>query len=127
MLYEEDLQSFCDKIQMSLQQVKQWFVEKMGEEIRVVVDIGSEDQGFGDFVVVYKGMGEIYLEVFENSELWEFSVFEVSLEFFDILSFQVGFQLGKEFMGVMVMFCWYGVGGIYGWALNLLYGGICCF
>lgn len=94
MLYEEDLQNFCDKIQMSFQQVKQWFVEKMGEEIRVVVDIGSEDQGFGigEFIVVYKGIGDIYLEVFENSELWEFSVFEVSLECFDILSFQVGCQ-----------------------------------
>ncbi|XP_013373737.1 PREDICTED: zinc fingers and homeoboxes protein 3 isoform X2 [Chinchilla lanigera] len=29
MLYEEDLQNLCDKTQMSSQQVKQWFAEKM--------------------------------------------------------------------------------------------------
>ncbi|XP_058143086.1 zinc fingers and homeoboxes protein 3 isoform X2 [Dasypus novemcinctus] len=29
MLYEEDLQSLCDKTQMNSQQVKQWFAEKM--------------------------------------------------------------------------------------------------
>lgn len=38
-------------------------------------------------MVVYKVLGDVYSELFENSELWELSVFEVSLEFFDILSF----------------------------------------
>lgn len=45
MLYEQDPQSLCDKTQMSAQQVKQWFAEKMGEETRAVADTGSEGQG----------------------------------------------------------------------------------
>ncbi|XP_057558498.1 zinc fingers and homeoboxes protein 3 isoform X2 [Hippopotamus amphibius kiboko] len=43
MLYEQDLQSLCDKTQMSAQQVKQWFAEKMGEETRAVADMGETD------------------------------------------------------------------------------------
>uniref|UniRef100_F6XDA6 Zinc fingers and homeoboxes protein 3 n=1 Tax=Equus caballus TaxID=9796 RepID=F6XDA6_HORSE len=127
MLYEEDLQSLCDKTQMSSQQVKQWFAEKMGEETRAVADTGSEDQGPGDPAAVHKGMGETYSEVSENSESWEPSAPEASSEPFDTPSPQAGLQLGKESMGAMAMLCWYGVGGTHGWALNLLHGGICCF
>nr|XP_012610138.1 zinc fingers and homeoboxes protein 3 isoform X1 [Microcebus murinus]XP_012610140.1 zinc fingers and homeoboxes protein 3 isoform X1 [Microcebus murinus]XP_012610141.1 zinc fingers and homeoboxes protein 3 isoform X1 [Microcebus murinus]XP_012610142.1 zinc fingers and homeoboxes protein 3 isoform X1 [Microcebus murinus] len=96
MLYEEDLQNLCEKTQMSPQQVKQWFAEKMGEETRAVVDTGIEDQGPGavEPAAVYKGMGDTYSEVSENSESWEPSVPEASSEPFDTSSSQAGLQLG---------------------------------
>ncbi|KAM9589542.1 zinc fingers and homeoboxes protein 3 [Trichechus inunguis] len=96
MLYEEDLQSLCDKTQMNSQQVKQWFAEKMGEETRAVADTGSEDQGLsaGEPAAVHKGMGDTYSEVSESSESWEPSAPEASSEPFDTSSPQAGLQLG---------------------------------
>lgn len=97
MLYEDDLQSLCDKTQMSSQQVKQWFAEKMGEETRAVADTGSEDQGPGDPPAVKKpGMGETYMEVSEKSERWEPSAPEASSEPLDAQSSQAGLQLETD-------------------------------
>lgn len=98
MLYEEDLQSLCDKTQMSCQQVKQWFAEKMGEETRAVVDTGSEDQGpgAGEPAAVHKGVGDTYSEVSENSESWETSAPEASSEPFETSSPQAGPQLETD-------------------------------
>ncbi|XP_055977742.1 zinc fingers and homeoboxes protein 3 isoform X1 [Sorex fumeus] len=97
MLYEDDLQSLCDKTQMSSQQVKQWFAEKMGEETRTVADTVSEDQGPGDPPAVHKtGMGDTYLEVSENSELWEPSAPEASSEPLDAQSPQAGLKLETD-------------------------------
>lgn len=95
-LSEEDLQSLCDKTQMSSQQVKQWFAEKVGEEIRVVADTGGEDQGPGDPAAVHKGLGDTYSEVSENSESWEPSVPEASSEPCDTPSPQAGRQLETD-------------------------------
>lgn len=95
-LYEEDLQSLCDKTQMSSQQVKQWFAEKMGEETRAVADTGSEDQGPGDPAAVHKGLGDTCSEVSENSESWEPSAPEASSEPCDIPSPQAGRQLETD-------------------------------
>jgi hypothetical protein len=101
MLYEEDLQSLCDKTQMSSQQVKQWFAEKMGEETRAVADTGSEDQGpgTGEPVAIHKELGDTYSEVSENSESWEPSAPEASSEPFNTSSPQSGLPLGKESTG----------------------------
>uniref|UniRef100_A0A8C3WF51 Zinc fingers and homeoboxes protein 3 n=1 Tax=Catagonus wagneri TaxID=51154 RepID=A0A8C3WF51_9CETA len=98
MLYEEDLQGLCDKTQMSAQQVKQWFAEKMGEETRAVADTASEGQGpgTGDPATVHRGMGDTYLEVSENSESWEPSAPEASSEPFDTPSPQAGPQLETD-------------------------------
>lgn len=98
MLYEQDLQSLCDKTQMSAQQVKQWFAEKMGEETRAVADAGSEGQGpcAGGPAALHKGLGDVCVEVSENSESWEPSAPEASTEPFDTQSPQAGPQLGKE-------------------------------
>lgn len=98
MLYEEDLQSLCDKTQMSCQQVKQWFAEKMGEETRAVVDTGSEDQGpgAGEPAAIHKGVGDTYSEVSENSESWETSAPEASSEPFETSSPQAGPQLETD-------------------------------
>ncbi|XP_006144203.1 zinc fingers and homeoboxes protein 3 [Tupaia chinensis] len=97
-LYEEDLQSLCDKTQMSSQQVKQWFAEKMGEETRAVADTGSEDQGPGtsEPVAIHKGMGDTYSEVSENSDSWEPGAPEASSEPFDTSSTQTGLQLETD-------------------------------
>ncbi|XP_040130769.1 zinc fingers and homeoboxes protein 3 isoform X1 [Ictidomys tridecemlineatus] len=96
MLYEEDLQNLCDKTQMSSQQVKQWFAEKMGEETRAVADTGGEDQGpgTGEPAATHKGLGDSYSEVSENSESWEPSAPEASSEPFGTSSPQAGLQLG---------------------------------
>lgn len=110
MLYEEDLQSLCDKTQMNSQQVKQWFAEKMGEETRAVADTGSEAQGPGDPAAVHKGPGDTYSEVSENSESWEPSAPEASSEPCDIPSPQAGRQLGKEPIGAIAVLHGYGEG-----------------
>ncbi|XP_008847810.1 zinc fingers and homeoboxes protein 3 isoform X1 [Nannospalax galili] len=88
MLYEGDLQSLCDKTQMSAQQVKQWFAEKMGEEARAMAGTSSEDQGPGasEPVAFHRGLGDTYAEVSENSELWEPSAPEASSEPFETSS-----------------------------------------
>ncbi|XP_062949900.1 zinc fingers and homeoboxes protein 3 [Cynocephalus volans] len=98
MLYEEDLQNLCDKTQMSSQQVKQWFAEKMGEETRAMADTGGEDQGAGagEPVAVHKGMGDTYSEMSENSESWEPSAPEASSEPFDTSSPQAGLPLETD-------------------------------
>uniref|UniRef100_A0A4X1TRN0 Zinc fingers and homeoboxes protein 3 n=1 Tax=Sus scrofa TaxID=9823 RepID=A0A4X1TRN0_PIG len=98
MLYEADLQGLCDKTQMSAQQVKQWFAEKMGEETRAVADTASESQGpgAGDPAMVHRGMGDTYLEVSENSESWEPGAPEASSEPFDTPSPQAGPQLETD-------------------------------
>lgn len=98
MLNEQDLQSLCDKTQMSAQQVKQWFAEKMGEETRAAADAGSEGQGpcAGGPAALHRGLGDVYVEVSENSESWEPSAPEASAEPFDTQSPQAGPQLGKE-------------------------------
>lgn len=96
MLYEEDLQSLCDKTQMSSQQVKQWFAEKMGEETRAVADTCSDDQGHGDPAAVHKGLSDNYREVSENSESWEPSAPEASSEPCDTPSPQAGRQLETD-------------------------------
>uniref|UniRef100_A0A8C6EDY6 Zinc fingers and homeoboxes protein 3 n=1 Tax=Moschus moschiferus TaxID=68415 RepID=A0A8C6EDY6_MOSMO len=98
MLYEQDLQSLCDKTQMSAQQVKQWFAEKMGEETRAVANTGSEGQGPcpGDPAALHKGLGDTYVEVSENSESWEPSAPEASAEPFDTQSPQAGPQLETD-------------------------------
>nr|XP_020014801.1 zinc fingers and homeoboxes protein 3 isoform X1 [Castor canadensis] len=98
MLYEEDLQSLCDKTQMSSQQVKQWFAEKMGEETRAVADTGSEDQGpgTGEPVAIHKELGDTYSEVSENSESWEPSAPEASSEPFNTSSPQSGLPLETD-------------------------------
>ncbi|XP_037667657.1 zinc fingers and homeoboxes protein 3 [Choloepus didactylus] len=98
MLYEEDLQSLCDKTQMNPQQVKQWFAEKMGEETRAVADTGSEDQGLGasEPAAIHQGIVEAYLEVSENSESWEPSAPEASSEHSDTSSPQAGLQLETD-------------------------------
>uniref|UniRef100_A0A452T4L7 Zinc fingers and homeoboxes protein 3 n=1 Tax=Ursus maritimus TaxID=29073 RepID=A0A452T4L7_URSMA len=95
-LREEDLQSLCDRTQMSPQQVKQWFAEKMGEETRAVADTGGEDQGAGEPAVVHKGTGDVYSEVSENSESWEPGAPEASSEPFDAPSPQAGLQLESD-------------------------------
>lgn len=95
-LCEEDLQSLCDKTQMSSQQVKQWFAEKAGEEIRAAADTGGEDQGPGDPAAVHKGLGDTYSEVSENSESWEPSAPEASSEPCDTPSPQAGRQLETD-------------------------------
>ncbi|KAM5245883.1 zinc fingers and homeoboxes protein 3 [Ctenodactylus gundi] len=107
MLYEEDLQNLCDKTQMSTQQVKQWFAEKMGEETRAVADTGSEDQhaGTGELVPDHKSLGDTYSEVTDNSESWDPSAPEATSEHFDASSLQAGLQLGKESVGTMVFLC----------------------
>lgn len=98
MLCEEDLQTLCDKTQMSAQQVKQWFAEKMGEETRAVADTSTEDQGpgNGEPVAVHKVLGDAYSELSENSESWEPSVPEASSEPFDTSSPQSGRQLETD-------------------------------
>ncbi|XP_010957039.1 zinc fingers and homeoboxes protein 3 [Camelus bactrianus] len=96
MLFEEDLQSLCDKTQMGAQQVKQWFAEKMGEETRAVADTGSEGQGPGEPAAVHKGTGDTYSEVSENSESWEPSAPEARSEPFDTPSPQAGPQLETD-------------------------------
>ncbi|XP_013005784.1 zinc fingers and homeoboxes protein 3 [Cavia porcellus] len=98
MLYEEDLQNLCDKTQMSSQQVKQWFAEKMGEETRAVADTGSEDQhpGAGERLAVHKGLGDTYPEVSENNESWEPSASEANSEPFDTLNSQTGLELETD-------------------------------
>ncbi|ERE70433.1 zinc fingers and homeoboxes protein 3 isoform X1 [Cricetulus griseus] len=103
MLCEGDLQTLCDKTQMSAQQVKQWFAEKMGEETRAVADTSSEDKGpgTGEPVAVHRVLGDAYSEMSENSESWEPSAPEASSEPFDTLSPQSGRQLGKGLMGFM--------------------------
>lgn len=95
-LSEEDLQSLCDKTQMSSQQVKQWFAEKVGEEVQAVAGTGGEDQGPGDPVAVHKGPGDTYSEVSENSESWEPSAPEASSEPCDTPSPQTGHQLETD-------------------------------
>ncbi|XP_037354759.1 zinc fingers and homeoboxes protein 3 isoform X2 [Talpa occidentalis] len=98
-LYEEDLQSLCDKTQMSAQQVKQWFAEKMGEETRAVADTGSEDQGpgVGDPAAAHKvGVSDTYSEVSENSESWEPSAPDATSEPFDTPSPQAGLELETD-------------------------------
>ncbi|KAM5305730.1 zinc fingers and homeoboxes protein 3 isoform 1-T6 [Glossophaga mutica] len=95
-LHEEDLQSLCDKTQMSPQQVKQWFAEKMGEETRAVADTGSEDQGTGDPAAAHKGPGETCSEVSENSGPWEPNAPEASAEPCDTPSPQAGHQLETD-------------------------------
>ncbi|XP_007474394.2 zinc fingers and homeoboxes protein 3 isoform X2 [Monodelphis domestica] len=97
-LYEDDLQSLCDKTQMSSQQVKLWFAEKMGEETRAVSDTCSEDQysSTGEQAGNPKGTGDTYSEVSENSESWEPSGQEISSEPFDTLSPQAGIQLEAD-------------------------------
>ncbi|KAB0405891.1 hypothetical protein E2I00_010040, partial [Balaenoptera physalus] len=100
MLYEQDLQSLCDKTQMSAQQVKQWFAEKMGEETRAVADMGGEGRGPSDLAAVHTGMGDTYSEVSENSESWEPGAPEASSEPVDTPSPQAGPQLGKEPVGL---------------------------
>lgn len=102
-LCEEDLQSLCDKTQMSSQQVKQWFAEKMGEETRAVADTGGEDQGAGEPAAGHKGTGDAYSEVSENSESWEPGAPEVGSEPVDAPSPQAGLQLGKEPTGARVI------------------------
>lgn len=109
-LYEEDLQTLCDKTQMSSQQVKQWFAEKMGEETRAVADPGSEDQSPGDSVAVHKGLGDTRSEVSENSEPLEPRAPEASSEPCDTSSPQAGRQLGKAPMGALAILCGYGEG-----------------
>uniref|UniRef100_A0A8C9QAW5 Zinc fingers and homeoboxes protein 3 n=1 Tax=Spermophilus dauricus TaxID=99837 RepID=A0A8C9QAW5_SPEDA len=98
MLYEEDLQNLCDKTQMSSQQVKQWFAEKMGEETRAVADTGGEDQGpgTGEPAPTHKGLGDSYSEVSENSESWEPSAPEATSETFGTSSPQAGLQLETD-------------------------------
>nr|XP_045011645.1 zinc fingers and homeoboxes protein 3 [Jaculus jaculus] len=98
MLYEEDLQNLCDKTQMSSQQVKQWFAEKMGEETRAMADTSSEDQGPGasEPLAVHKGLGDTYSEVSENSESWEPSAPEASSEPLDTSVPQLGRQLETD-------------------------------
>lgn len=100
MLHERDLQSLCGKTQMSAQQVKQWFAERMGEETRAVADTGGEGQGPSDPAAVHKGMGDTYSEVSENSESWEPGAPEASSEPVDTPSPQAGPQLGKEPVGL---------------------------
>ncbi|KAM8774032.1 zinc fingers and homeoboxes protein 3 isoform 1-T2 [Rhynchonycteris naso] len=95
-LQEADLPSLCDKTQMSSQQVKQWFAEKMGEETRAVADTCSEDQGPSDPAAVHKGLGDVCSEVSENSESWEPSVPEGSSEHCDTPSPQAGRQLETD-------------------------------
>lgn len=109
-LYEQDLQSLCDKTQMSSQQVKQWFAEKMGEETRAVADTGSEDQGPGDPAAIPKELGDTCSEVSEHSESWEPSAPEASSELCDTPSPQPGRQLGKEPTGAKVVLCGSGEG-----------------
>ncbi|XP_006839419.1 PREDICTED: zinc fingers and homeoboxes protein 3 [Chrysochloris asiatica] len=98
MLYEEDLQSLCDKTQMNSQQVKQWFAEKMGEETRAVADTGSEEQGpsTGEHTAVHKGLSAASSE--EHRESWDPTAPEASSEPCDTSSPQAGLQLGKESM-----------------------------
>lgn len=98
MLYEEDLQNLCDKTQMSSQQVKQWFAEKMGEETRAVADTGGEDQhsGIGERVAVHKALADTYSEVSENNETWESSAPEASSEPFDASTSQTGLELETD-------------------------------
>ncbi|XP_040837397.1 zinc fingers and homeoboxes protein 3 [Ochotona curzoniae] len=98
MLREEDLQDLCDKTQMSSQQVKQWFAEKMGEETRAVVDTGTEDQGpgTGEPAAIHKGIGDTCSEATESSELWEPRVPEASSEPFDASSPRPGPQLETD-------------------------------
>ncbi|KAF6089820.1 zinc fingers and homeoboxes 3 [Phyllostomus discolor] len=95
-LHEEDLQSLCDKTQMSPQQVKQWFAEKMGEETRAVADTGSEDQGTGDPAAAHRGPGDTCSEVSENSGPWEPSAPEANSEPCDTPSPQAGHQLETD-------------------------------
>ncbi|XP_023570532.1 zinc fingers and homeoboxes protein 3 isoform X2 [Octodon degus] len=98
MLYEEDLQNLCDKTQMSSQQVKQWFAEKMGEETRAEADTGSVDQhsGVGERVAVHKALGDTYSEVSESNEPWESSAPEASSEPFDTSTSQTGLELETD-------------------------------
>lgn len=98
MLYEEDLQNLCDKTQMSIQQVKQWFAEKMGEETRAVADISTEDHGpgAGEPVTVHKGLGDTYMEMSEKSELWQPSAPGATSEPFETRSPQSGRQLETD-------------------------------
>lgn len=98
MLCEEDLQTLCEKTQMSAQQVKQWFAEKMGEETRAVADTSSEDQGpgHGEPVAVDKVLGDACAALSENSEAWEPSAPEASSEPFDTSSPQSGRQLETD-------------------------------
>ncbi|KAG8513407.1 Zinc fingers and homeoboxes protein 3 [Galemys pyrenaicus] len=97
-LLEEDLQGLCDKTQMSAQQVKQWFAEKMGEETRAVVDTGSEDQGLGagDLAAAPGvGPGDTHSEVSENSDVWEPSAPVAASAPCDAPSPRAGPELGK--------------------------------
>lgn len=97
-LYEEDLQSLCDQTQMSAQQVKQWFAEKMGEETRAVADTGGEEQGPGavEPVAGHKGLAEHYSEVSENSEAWQPTATETSSEPIHTSSAPSGCQLETD-------------------------------
>ncbi|XP_074868328.1 zinc fingers and homeoboxes protein 3 [Carettochelys insculpta] len=73
MLYEDDLQSLCERTQLTLQQVRVWFAEKADEEARAVSDTGSEDRfsSMGEQAGSQKGTHDTFSEVSENSDSCE--------------------------------------------------------
>ncbi|XP_029468181.1 zinc fingers and homeoboxes protein 3 [Rhinatrema bivittatum] len=97
MLCDNDLESLCEKTQMTAEDVKMWFAENI-EETRAVSDAGSEDQhsSFGDQPGSQKGIYDAYSEVSENSECWEPNTHENCSESFETFNQQSRIELEAD-------------------------------
>lgn len=102
-LYDVDLQSLCERTQMTSSQVRLWFAERVDEENKTISDTGSEDQGSstGEAVSGQKGTYDAFSEVSENSESWEPGGQDGSSELGDTDSHPPG----KKFGNLHVSFC----------------------
>ncbi|XP_060628211.2 zinc fingers and homeoboxes protein 3 [Anolis sagrei] len=96
--YEDDLPGLCERTQMTSDQVKLWFAERLDEESKATSDPGSEDQSSstGEPASIQKGTFDTFSEVSENSESWEPGGQEGSSELGDTDSHQSAVHLETE-------------------------------
>ncbi|XP_030067083.1 zinc fingers and homeoboxes protein 3 [Microcaecilia unicolor] len=97
MLCDDDIESLCEKTQMTEEEVKMWFAIKT-EESRAASDAGSEDQHsmFDDQPGSQKGANDSYSEVSENSESWKPSTQESCLDSFGTFTQQSRIELEAD-------------------------------
>nr|XP_033819596.1 zinc fingers and homeoboxes protein 3 [Geotrypetes seraphini]XP_033819597.1 zinc fingers and homeoboxes protein 3 [Geotrypetes seraphini] len=99
MLCDNDLESLCEKTQMTEEEIKMWFaVNTEEEEFRAASDAGIEDQNtmFDYQQGSQQGTSNSYSEESENSECWKPSNKESCSESFGIFSQQSRIELEAD-------------------------------